>query len=246
MKRNWLLSFTVAIALSMVGLVLVAAMPARAISTSVVIGEFRTRGPSGASDEFVEIYNLSSAPVDISGWKLNGSNSTAFTSTRATVPGSTTLGPYQHYLFANTVYAGTPAANQTYGTGITDDGGLAILDSANNIIDQVGMSAGSAYKEGTTLTPMAGTVNQSYARQPDTLSLAGGHKNGVDTDDNTADFIYNNGSSSPENLGSPTAVTMRDLTASSTASPAPIAFGVVGLTAAVLLLRRRLARSTSN
>ncbi|HZY41706.1 MAG TPA: MYXO-CTERM sorting domain-containing protein, partial [Anaerolineae bacterium] len=48
------------------------------------------------------------------------------------------------------------------------------------------------------------------------------------------------------NLFSPTAVTLSDLSASSTTSPAPIVFGVLGLTAAALLLRRRLARSTPN
>lgn len=40
----------------------------------------------------------------------------------------------------------------------------------------------------------------------------------------------------------PTAVTLSDLTASSTTSPAPIVFGVLGLTTAALLLRRRLVR----
>jgi uncharacterized protein (TIGR03382 family) len=44
----------------------------------------------------------------------------------------------------------------------------------------------------------------------------------------------------------PTAITLTDLTASTTASPAPIAFGIIGLTAAALLLRRRQVRSTSN
>lgn len=40
----------------------------------------------------------------------------------------------------------------------------------------------------------------------------------------------------------PTAVTMRDLTANSAALPAPLIVGVLGLTAAVLLLRRRVTR----
>jgi hypothetical protein len=37
------------------------AAPMRQASTNVVISEFRTRGTSGASDEFIEIYN----PTDI-------------------------------------------------------------------------------------------------------------------------------------------------------------------------------------
>jgi DNA/RNA endonuclease YhcR with UshA esterase domain len=41
--------------------------------TAVVISEFRFRGPSGGNDEFVEIYNNTDAAIDISGWRLNGS-----------------------------------------------------------------------------------------------------------------------------------------------------------------------------
>jgi uncharacterized protein (TIGR03382 family) len=48
------------------------------------------------------------------------------------------------------------------------------------------------------------------------------------------------------NLFTPTAVTLSDLAANSTASPAPIAFGLLGLTAAALLLRRRAIRSTTH
>ena len=41
----------------------VAEQPARGASSTVVISEFRVRGPNGGSDEFVELYNLSaSAP----------------------------------------------------------------------------------------------------------------------------------------------------------------------------------------
>src|SRR5215203_1646924 len=43
---------------------------APAVSTDIVISEFRTRGPNGGNDEFIDLYNLSSAAVDISGWKI--------------------------------------------------------------------------------------------------------------------------------------------------------------------------------
>jgi hypothetical protein len=36
----------------------------------VVISEFTTRGPGGSTDEFVELYNPTDAPVDISGWTI--------------------------------------------------------------------------------------------------------------------------------------------------------------------------------
>src|SRR5215471_15031349 len=50
-----------------------------AASSSIVISEFRVRGPNGGSDEFIELYNLSSAPVNIGGWKIKGSNNAGTT-----------------------------------------------------------------------------------------------------------------------------------------------------------------------
>ena len=97
-----------------------------AASSNVVVSEFRFRGPSGASDEFVELYNLSPAAVDISGWKVNGSNNAGTTSTRATIPAGTLLGPGCHFLLTNsTAYSGAVAGDATFATGFTDDGGVA-------------------------------------------------------------------------------------------------------------------------
>ena len=55
------------------------------------------------------------------------------------------------------------------------------------------MSAGSAYKEGTTLTPMSGSANQEYRRS----------NRCSDTNNNSADFQLNGTSSSPHNASSP-------------------------------------------
>lgn len=173
-------------------------------STTIVISEFRTRGPSGGNDEFIEIMNISSTAVDISGWKINGSNSATppATSTRVTIDSPTTLGPGCRFLVTNTNssggYSGEVAGNKTYTTGIVDTGGIAILMPNNTIVDQVGMSAGSAYKEGDVLAPMTGLSNQSYERKP----VTGSSRNRTDTDNNNADFQLNTGSSNPENLSS--------------------------------------------
>ncbi len=102
---------------------------APSVSTSVVISEFRTRGSGGASDEFVELFNLSNAAVDISGWKINGSNATAGTSTRITITGTVILQPGQHYLAVNNAYNDGVAGDGLYGTGIADDGGVALLNT---------------------------------------------------------------------------------------------------------------------
>src|ERR1044072_4873738 len=73
----------------------------QAISTNVVISEFRVRGPSGGNDEFIELYTLSGAPVAIGGWKIRGSNNAASVSDRQTITAGTVLQPGCHYLLTN-------------------------------------------------------------------------------------------------------------------------------------------------
>src|SRR5438874_7200462 len=63
----------------------------QAVSTTVVISEFRVRGPNGGSDEFIELYNVTNGPINIGGWKINGSSSTGVTSTRLTITLGTTI-----------------------------------------------------------------------------------------------------------------------------------------------------------
>ncbi len=164
------------------------AQSAFAVSTTVVISEFRVRGPIGGNDEFIELLNVSSHQVAIGGWKINGSNAAVppFTSTRLTISAGTFLDPGCHYLVTNSSTSGGPysggvAGSQTYGTGITDDGGIALLDAGGTIVDQVGMSSGSAYKEGTPLASLGSSnQNRGYARR------SGGAQ---DTDNNANDFV---------------------------------------------------------
>ena len=62
-----------------------------------------------------------------------------------TISTSTTIPAHGHFLATNNAtggYGGSVPGNQTYNTGITDDGGIAILDAANTIVDQVGLSSG--------------------------------------------------------------------------------------------------------
>src|SRR5262245_17076099 len=170
------------------------------VSTNVVISEFRVRGPAGGNDEFIELFNLSSVPVDISGWKIRGSNSAGTFGDRATISAGIIIQPGCHYLLTNAAasgYSGTVPGDQTYTTGITDDGGIALTLPDNTIIDQVGMSAGSAFKEGTPLANLGSlNLNRGYERKP-----GGSAGSGTDTDDNSADFQLI-APSDPQNLAS--------------------------------------------
>lgn len=167
-----------------------AATAAGPASAQVVISEFRVRGPAGGNDEFVEIRNLSAAPVDISGWRLQAcsSGSGAFDA-RATV-GDVTLAPGQAYLFTNTGYTGATPGDQTYGVGITDFGstnpGVRLtLPDATTPVDGVG-SPTSPCREGDGMTTTTVNGDVSYERSGD-------------TDNNAADFAQRS-PSNPENF----------------------------------------------
>src|SRR6266542_117432 len=158
----------------------------------VVISEFRFRGPNGASDEFIELYNNSPASIDISGWKIWGSNDSAATSSRLTIATNTILKPGCYFLATNSSssggpYSGSVPGDQTYTTGITDTGGIALIESDATIVDQVGLSAGSAYREGSPLpnlgTTSASNLNRGYER----ISVAVATYK--DSGNNSADFL---------------------------------------------------------
>jgi cysteine-rich repeat protein len=156
---------------------------ATGLCNRVVASQFRTRGPTTATDEFVELFNAGSSPVDISGWKLWGSSTNGTIGLRATVPANVVMPSRGWFLFTGTGYSGAAVADAVFTTGISDNGGFAIVDTLGGIVDQVGMAALSAYKEGTFLTPLAVPSTQGYQRR--TLGCGPDQ----DTDDNTADFV---------------------------------------------------------
>ena len=196
---------------------------AQAASTSVVISEFRTRGPAGGNDEFVELYNLTNAAIDIGGWKINGSNNTAGVSTRLTITAGTMIPARGHFLATNSntsgPYSGSVPGNQTYATGITDDGGIALFNASNVIIDQVGMSTGSAYKEGTVLAQLATNVDRCYERKP-----GGTSGSTQDSDNNSADFQLLQ-PCAPQNLSSTPTPGSTNPTGVGNANPSSVAAG---------------------
>ena len=101
---------------------------AAAQAAPVVVSEFRFRGPSGGNDEFIELRNTSAAPQPIGGWLVQGCNSGGTVGTRATINAGVTLPPGGSYLLTNNnasgPYSGSVPGDQTYGTGITDTGGV--------------------------------------------------------------------------------------------------------------------------
>ncbi len=174
----------------------VEARPAQAADkVSVLISEFRTRGAGGADDEFVEIYNATGNAVPLLNWEIRKSSGCGSTITSlATITANISLAPGQYYLVGKSPeFSGTP--DLTYTSTIADDGGIALLDASDQIVDQVGLCSTTDYKEGTSLSPLSGTADQSYERK-----AGGSAGNCRDTDNNSTDFTLNSSSSNPQNF----------------------------------------------
>lgn len=180
--RSLVFMLAVAMVLGM-ALPFVAPASVGAVSNSIVISEFRARGPGGASDEFVELFNGSGTAVDVSGWMVRRSNGSGTVNTQYTFGTGASIGAGCYFLLANASYVGSVTPDATYSTGITDDGGIGVVRGRDGqVMDAVGMGAGSFYREGTTLASQATNADISRERLPgDGI----GHD---DTDDNATDF----------------------------------------------------------
>ncbi len=184
----------------------------------LIISEFRVRGPNGANDEFIEIYNdfgsdHTVAAASGTGYGVAASDGT----TRCSIPNGTVIPARGHYLCVNSVgysLASYPAGNgttatgdATYTTDIPDNAGIAIFNnntggasySLANQFDAVGSAseANALYKEGTgypNLTPFS--IDYSFYR--DLCGKSGSITTmGVctistpkDTNNNATDFIF--------------------------------------------------------
>lgn len=164
---------------------LMAALPLQAADLSIT--QFRVRGPAGGNDEFIELQNTGAAALDVSGYKLNASNASGTTGTRLTFPVGTSIAPGCFLLLGNSAasgYSGSVLPDLKYGTGVTDDGGLAILDASGTVVDQVGLGSGSAYKLGTPLASLGSTnADQGYGRKTSGSGMPQA------TGDNASDYV---------------------------------------------------------
>lgn len=87
-------------------------------SVNVIISEFRFRGPQGANDEFIELYNASDSSVSVcasdgsTGWTIATRSADGAAVVLATVPNGTGIPARGHYLVVGSSYSLGTNANQ--------------------------------------------------------------------------------------------------------------------------------------
>lgn len=193
------------------------------VEMPLAVSEFRLRGPGGAGDEFVEIYNGSDSDLTVNasdgsaGFALVASDGV----TRFHIPNGTLIPARGHYLGVNSTgytLGSYAPGDKAYTADIPDGAGLALFNTANpahftlaNRLDAVGSTAESnpLYREGEGY-PQSAPADSEHSFYRD--RRAGWQK---DTNNNAADFLLLSTSASvgetqtklgapaPEGLSSP-------------------------------------------
>ena len=181
---------TLVVAAAAVLVTLVTGMQPVYAAGSLIISEFRVRGPAGANDEFIEIYNDNGADHTVT--SLSGTGYAIAASdgvVRCTIPNGTVIPARGHWLCVNnTAVSGysigaypsgtggtTATGDGTYTTDIPDNAGIALFNNNTgggsfilaNRFDAVGSTseANVLYKEGAgypALTPFS--IDYSWVR----------------------------------------------------------------------------------
>jgi len=158
-----------------------APIKADSLVTGVVINEFRSRGPRGSADQFVELMNITTEPISMNDWVLQVSSSTGTTGQFGFVNG--TIGPGCTFLLTASpergigTYSGSVPGDWHLPATLTDTIGFALRVKSGQVVDQVAMGADTVFKEGAPLAPFGGdNSDRSYTRD------------GPDTNNNARDF----------------------------------------------------------
>jgi hypothetical protein len=201
-------------------IVFVVKVSGQGAGSPLLISEFRVRGPNGANDEFVEVYNNSNSAHVVassdgsSGYSVAASDGVI----RCSIPNGTVIPGRGHFLCANVIaysLSSYPAGNGTtatpdasYTVNINDNAGIALFSTTNTAnfngttrFDAVGSTseANALYKEGAgypALIPFS--IDYSFYRSycpvavagADPVCTPGGSGNPQDTDDNATDFVF--------------------------------------------------------
>lgn len=191
-----------------------------AAANHLVISEIQTTGQT-ANDEWIEIYNPTNQPVDISGYSLQYRGSEAQNYYRKNFPSGATIQAKKFYLATNSGYSGAIATDMIYsgfslsgvgGTIFLVDNQLALDASSTfeHVVDRVAYGAGSyLYPETLEFLPAPGTfqsIERKACSDSTAASLASGldkySANAFDSNNNSLDFALQN-HPGPQNSASP-------------------------------------------
>lgn len=185
-------------------------VPILPASSGLIISEFRFHGIT-SSDEYVELYNNTGAPLNISGWSIRTNTGTAGSPVfqTATAPANTVIPARGHFLFTGAGFSLSSyfgASGTSLGADASDDSGVALFNANNVQQDAVGFTTSATALRQAPGLPSAPTadgtaINQTAFMRDFTISqpmISGNSSN---------DFVFVSTSGNTPVAGSPSAVT---------------------------------------
>jgi len=163
------------------------------VSSTVVVNEVSTRGLNGQLDEFIELHNMSSQPLDISGYQVRIYSPAGVVTDTIVVPAGTVLqskgNSGQYVVLVGQNFSGTIADQTnvipfmlTTAEGIPTAGGVTVQNMAGTKLDGVAFSnAVTQAREGQAAVPESATTDQLNASNTRNILS-------TDTDNNRVDF----------------------------------------------------------
>lgn len=190
--------------------------PLLAVSNGVVISQIQVAKTGQADYEFVELFNSSSNPINLSGFRLTKRTSSG-TQSNLVASMSGVINPNSYFLIAHPSYSNSlMPADLLYSatsSGIATNNTLTLYQDAGlTILDQLGFGSASYFESSPSANP---TVDQVLLRV------------GTDTDNNLLDFVLS--TPNPRNslfivitpTPSPTPTPTTEITPTPTIEPTP-------------------------
>jgi len=175
-------------------LLLAACVPQGQANPRVVINEFQYDDNATDDYEFVELYNRTNAPVDISGWRIEAlefdtASQMPVLYATFTVPAATTLPAGAFYVMGSAL---VPNVNQVIGTTsiIRDENGMLVLkDGVGTVEDTVFKESNKGVWSGAPVEGPGLWGNHRSGREDALFSSWSRQTDGQDTNNNGRDFV---------------------------------------------------------
>lgn len=151
----------------------------KSATSHVVISQIQVGGAT-ADDEFVELFNQTDSPADLTGWRLSKKTATSTSSANLVTTMSGTIPARAFFLIVEGPdYTGSVASDAAYSTSsrITANNTVTLYsDAGTTVVDKVGMGTAQDFEGAATISPGNG---QSVERIDPF----------IDTDNNSDDFF---------------------------------------------------------
>ena len=184
-------------------------------NTNVVISQVQIKGIV-ADDEFIELYNPTANPIDMTGWRLTRTTASGTTQSNLVSSISGTIAPFSYFLISPDNSFASASADQLYSTSsrVADDNTVTLYSDAGiTVVDKVGFEDAQDRETAAVISNPAASESAvrkaSAASDASSVSPGGAEAtdgNSFDTDINSTDFVIVS-LSFPRNSQSPAAIT---------------------------------------